>query len=92
MQSAAQAISFDSAKLNDMKISLIPGWGWIVGGVYFGSDVMVTLFTGNSIGEHFDYYIEDNFDKNNGTLLKWWKWIIYIIECMYGTREKMIVP
>lgn len=54
-----------------MKISLIPGWGWIVGGVYFGSDVMVTLFTGNSIGEHFDYYIEDNFDKNNGTLLKW---------------------
>lgn len=71
MQSAAQAISFDSAKLNDMKISLIPGWGWIVGGVYFGSDVMVTLFTGNSIGEHLDYYIEDNFDKNNGTLLKW---------------------
>ncbi|WP_288172460.1 hypothetical protein [Prevotella sp. CAG:255] len=54
-----------------MKISLIPGWGWIADGVYFGSDVMVTLFTGNSIGEHLDYYIEDNFDKNNGTLLKW---------------------
>lgn len=52
-------------------ISLIPRWGWIADGVYFGSDVMVTLFTGNSIGEHLDYYIEDNFDKNNGTLLKW---------------------
>ena len=32
---------------------------------------MVTLFTGNSIGEHLDYYIDDNFDKNNGALLKW---------------------
>ena len=52
-------------------ISFIPGWGWIAGGVYFGSDVMVTLFTGNSIGEHLDYYIDDNFDKNNGALLKW---------------------
>ncbi|WP_349854691.1 hypothetical protein [Bacteroides cellulosilyticus] len=52
-------------------ISLIPGWGWIAGGVYFGSDVMVTLFTGNFIGEHLDYYIDVNFDKNNGALLKW---------------------
>ena len=51
---------------------------------------MVTLFTGNSIGEHLDYYIDDNFDKNNGALLKWWEWIIYIIECMYAIVNSIL--
>ncbi|MGV0830135.1 RHS repeat-associated core domain-containing protein [Empedobacter brevis] len=46
-------------------VSFVPGWGWIVGGVYFGADIITQIVTDKSIGDHLDEAI-----NNNGTLYK----------------------
>jgi hypothetical protein len=45
-------------------ISFIPGWGWIVGGVYFVSDISTLAITGKSIGTHLDEAI-------GGAIVSW---------------------
>lgn len=45
-------------------VSFIPGWGWIVGGVYYGADLMTSGITGQSIGQHLDNAV-------GGPLVEW---------------------
>ncbi|KXH79542.1 hypothetical protein [Chryseobacterium kwangjuense] len=54
-------------------VSFAPGWGWVVGGVFFGADMITKGVTGQSIGDHLDNYIEENYDKDDGALIDWSK-------------------
>lgn len=50
-------------------IGFIPGWGWAVGGIYLGADMITKGVTGESIGQHLDNAIEENFNMDNGALV-----------------------
>jgi len=39
-------------------VSFVPGWGWIVGGVYFIGNATVEAATGKNIGQHIDELIK----------------------------------
>ena len=52
-------------------VSLIPGCGWIIGGAYLGLDLITKGVTRKSIGQHLDETVEENFDKDDGTLIEW---------------------
>ncbi|GEN70602.1 DUF6443 domain-containing protein [Chryseobacterium lathyri] len=54
-------------------VSFVPGWGWVVGGVFFGADMVTKGITGQSIGDHLDNYIEEKYDKDDGALIDWSK-------------------
>ncbi|HCA07162.1 DUF6443 domain-containing protein [Chryseobacterium sp.] len=54
-------------------VSFVPGWGWVVGGVFFGADMITKGLTGQSIGDHVDNYIEENYGKDDGALIDWSK-------------------
>ncbi len=54
-------------------VSFVPGWGWVVGGVYLGADMITKGVTGQSIGLHLDNAVEEHFDKDNGALIDWSK-------------------
>ncbi len=38
-------------------VSVIPGFGWVAGGVYFASDMITIGVSGQSIGQHLDNYV-----------------------------------
>lgn len=42
----------------------------LIGATYFGADIITKGITGKSLGSHLDEYIEENYDKDNGILLK----------------------
>lgn len=52
-------------------VSFVPGWGWVVGGVFFGADMITKGVTGQSIGDHLDNYVEEKLDRDNGALIDW---------------------
>ncbi|MDG4950159.1 hypothetical protein NLM59_04425 [Weeksellaceae bacterium KMM 9724] len=53
-------------------VSFIPPWGWVVGGVYFGADLVTELVSDKSIGEHLDEWIDDQEGRaNDGVLVEW---------------------
>lgn len=45
-------------------VSLIPGWGWAIGGTYFLADLITRGITNQSIGKHLDNAV-------GGPLRKW---------------------
>lgn len=49
--------------------SFIPGWGWVVGGLYLGADLLTTGITGSSIGEHLDQAVEEHYGLDDGALI-----------------------
>lgn len=49
--------------------SFIPGYGWIIGGVYLGADLISTGVTGKSIGDHLDRAIEEHYNLDDGALI-----------------------
>ena len=54
-------------------VSFVPGWGWVVGGVFFGADMITKGVTGQSIGDHLNNYVEEKLDKDDGALIDWSK-------------------
>ncbi len=52
-------------------ISFIPGWGWLVGGTYFGADMITKGITGKSIGDHVDQFVEEKFNADAGSIVNW---------------------
>lgn len=46
--------------------SIMPGVGWMFGGVFLAADVISNFMTGYTIGEHLD-----NMTKDEGVLFKW---------------------
>ena len=40
-------------------ISFVPGWGWIVGGIYFIGNAALESTTGKNLGHHIDGWIQD---------------------------------
>ena len=50
-------------------VSFIPGVGWVIGATYLGADILTRSVTGESIGDHLNHAVEENFDKKNGALL-----------------------
>lgn len=58
-------------------VCFIPVYGWIIGGAYFLSDLVVMGVTygstgeAKSIGDFLDGWIEDTFEKEDGKFLEW---------------------
>lgn len=51
-------------------LGFIPFYGWIINGVYFGSNLIVKGVTGKEIGDYLNLYIENEFGLEDGALIK----------------------
>jgi len=43
----------------------------MVGGAYLGADLLTKWVSGRTIGQHLDDYVEENYNKDGGTLVSW---------------------
>ena len=51
-------------------LGFIPVYGWVINGVYYGSNLIIQGVTGKEIGEHLNLYIENEFGLEDGAI-KW---------------------
>ena len=51
-------------------LGFIPVYGWVINGVYYGSNLIIEGITGKDIGDYLNGYIEDEFGINGGVIIR----------------------
>lgn len=58
----------------DLSITSI-GWllpsGWVICGLYFGSNIIIESATGKEIGDYLNEFIDDEFGTDGGAIIRW---------------------
>ena len=52
-------------------VGVLSPYGWIICGVYMGSDLIIKSVTGKDIGDYFNDLMDDEFGLDDGVLKKW---------------------
>lgn len=50
-------------------LGFIPVYGWVINGVYFGTNIVINEITGKQIGDYLNDYIDNELGTNNGAII-----------------------
>lgn len=50
-------------------LGFIPVYGWVINGVYFGTNIVINEITGKEIGDYLNDYVDNEFGTDNGAII-----------------------